>query len=175
MKEQRASAVATVGTSMSRRRIAPPPFTERVTSQNSVFENCYDPYEQGDDNETDGTITAYYHEDTDDDWVGNNTRIVTSDGTVATTLSNGDRTLRQNNVNFEVVYDQNYTAAPRSASHTAAATTTVSSSSTREYFKKKQQQQLQQQQQQRPPRSNRIRHSWNYCTRPKGAAALAEF
>jgi hypothetical protein len=145
MQTQRA-----VGTSC----VAPPLFTEEVTSQSSVWENCYDPYVHGDD-DTDEEMTIYQHSE-EDDWMGNNTRIVTSDGTVATmATAKTDATLRRSKTNFEVVYDQNYTNPSKATSSYALPT-----------YSQKQQQ---------PNQKKTTRSSWNFHSRPKGVAAMGEF
>lgn len=138
-------------------RVAPPPFTEEPAvggheAANGVWRDCYDPYD--DDG---GDVDEFT------DWVGSKARVVTCDGTVTTmATAKTDATLRRNKTNFEVVYDEKYNHPSK--------TTTAARLGMLNCLK---QQRHHEQQPQR--RRNMGGKSRQFDTRPRAAAALAEF
>jgi hypothetical protein len=169
-KEQTDDALLT-GTSSD--RVAPPTVTDErygTAEEDSVWRNCYDPYEQGDDDDDD--VDDYEMDyNGSKDWTKKyNTRIVTSQGTVASTATaKTNSTWRQNKTNVEVLYDQKYTPPYRTNSTSSYCSLTLLNC-------------LHQ-----PKRIHQQRHSnvnmrlksrlksRQIARRPKGVAALAEF
>jgi hypothetical protein len=135
----------------------PSPWTDKredTTEEDSVWRNCYDPYEQGDDDDDGET-----DDNESDNWIGNEGRIVTSQGTEATfATGKTDETLRQSKTNFEVLYD-----IPHGYPYKTSKTSSYRSLTKLNCLK--QSQQLQD--------HNYVNVSC--ATRPKGVASLAEF
>lgn len=100
------------------------------------------------------------------DWLGHNTRVMASDGTVATLTSGSDETVRRGKTNFEVIYDKEYTAKtspdrPKFVSAYSAKENARNGAIRGRNLGR--------------TKTQSLSKSWHVRSRPKGAAAMAEF
>jgi hypothetical protein len=111
----------------------------------------------------------YDHHGNAVDWMGHNTRVMTSDGTVATLTSH--KTMRVDKSKFEVVYDKNYTCKSKCSPNRPSFVAAYSRHGVKESIRS------------RRAKNGNLGHtkgqplpkSWHLRTRPRGAAAMAEF